>query len=67
MKIQFDLDAAENRGKHTRTGIGIQDRDPFLTRLVLEEALLGAIVPRARQPRKINQQWHFMRGCRLGG
>lgn len=46
--------------RHTRTRIRIQYRNPPSARPVLEEALLRAIVGRARQARQVDQHRDFL-------
>lgn len=48
------------KGSHTRTGIRVQHRNAPLARAVLEEALLGAVLRRAGQPRQVDQDGHFL-------
>lgn len=50
----------------TRTRIRIQNRNTALTRPMLEEALLGAIVGRAGESGQVNQEGHFLRRCLEG-
>lgn len=43
------------QGRRTRTGIWIQNSDAFFAGFVLEEPLLGAIVPRTCQTGEVDE------------
>ena len=47
----------------TWTGVGIQHRDPLLTRFVLEEPFLGPVVSRAGQSGQIDQKRYSVQAC----
>lgn len=49
-----DIDKSAE-GRRTRTGVRIQDCNALLAGFVLEEALFGAIVPRAGQAGEVDE------------
>jgi hypothetical protein len=50
-------------GRFTGTGVRVYYGNAFLARAMLEEALLGAVIARACEACKVEENWHFLRCC----